>query len=326
MMNKTKKNKISYIYLLYDPTFVSKKVYVGKTTNPLRRWREHITNKDYNDTHKDRWIKKLLIRNALPELKVIYIVPKNKNWKRVEKKFISLLKWCGIKLANSTSGGAGVSNPIKCVRDKMSRAKKKYNNLKLHKIWYDMINSCYNTKAAHYSIYGAKGIGVCVRWRSSYYYFEKDMGDCPKNHYLTRINTSSNFEVSNVMWATAKERKKFNKQSYIWIFNNKEYTTPDLAKLFGFNIHTIWTRIQRKYDIEKIWQIPKIPQKWLYNGKEYSTSQLAKKLKISIDIVRKKIAQDYSIVNIWGREIKKIINIYNNFIVASQVSLKEEKI
>ena len=78
--------------------------YVGKTTDIKRRIRRHITERFLHDSHKDRWIKKLINNNETIDIIILDEVPKS-DWQYWEKFYISYYKYIGCELTNSTNGG-----------------------------------------------------------------------------------------------------------------------------------------------------------------------------------------------------------------------------
>jgi hypothetical protein len=53
--------------------------------------------------------------------------------------------------------------------------------------------------------YGGRGITVCLRWRR-FENFLADMGSCPDNLTLDRINNDGNYEPGNCRWTTWEEQ------------------------------------------------------------------------------------------------------------------------
>lgn len=88
-------------------------------------------------------------------------------------------------------------------------AKKEYN------IWAMMRQRCYNSNAQNYNTYGAKGVTVCEEWKSFKSFFA-DMGECPENHTLDRIDTFGNYEPSNCKWSNVEEQQN-NKRNTVRI-------------------------------------------------------------------------------------------------------------
>lgn len=92
-----------YIYGLVQKNNNTLK-YIGKTTDPKRRFRRHISERFLRDTHKDRWIIKTINDGNEIEIIIIDIVDQN-DWQYWEKFYISYYKFIGCKLTNSTIGG-----------------------------------------------------------------------------------------------------------------------------------------------------------------------------------------------------------------------------
>lgn len=91
------------IYILIDP--VTKEVkYVGKSNNPIERFKNHKNRSRDINTHKRNWINKLRKNNLYPEIEIIDIVPIN-NWRYWETFWIQYFTFLGSKLTNYTMNG-----------------------------------------------------------------------------------------------------------------------------------------------------------------------------------------------------------------------------
>jgi group I intron endonuclease len=78
--------------------------YIGKTTDIKRRIRRHINERFLHDSHKDRWIRKMINDNDELDIIIIDIVDQTE-WQYWEKFYISYYKFIGCKLTNGTNGG-----------------------------------------------------------------------------------------------------------------------------------------------------------------------------------------------------------------------------
>ena len=71
--------------------------------------------------------------------------------------------------------------------------------------WAHMRARCNCVTDPDYHNYGGRGITVCPRW-DNFWLFVEDMGPCPPNHTLDRINCNGNYEPSNCRWASHKSQ------------------------------------------------------------------------------------------------------------------------
>ncbi len=74
-----------------------------------------------------------------------------------------------------------------------------------------MLSRCTNRSSADWSRYGGRGISVCNRWRRFEYFFA-DMGACPDDLSLDRINNEGNYEPGNCRWTTF-DQQMLNRRS-----------------------------------------------------------------------------------------------------------------
>ena len=109
--------------------------------------------------------------------------------------------------------------------------------------WKAMKRRCFYQKDKHFKDYGARGITVCDRWMS-FENFIFDMGKCPDDHSLERINNDGNYEPSNCRWANSSEQAK-NKRNVVLIeFNSQLLPASKVAQLNGIKRSTYSMRIQ----------------------------------------------------------------------------------
>lgn len=97
--------KTTFIYTLSCPKS-GDIMYVGKSNDPKSRFYKHKQVK--GSTTKNNWISKLKSENLSPILTIIDEVL-IKDWKRMEKFYISKFRKLGCELTNSSSGGDGMS-------------------------------------------------------------------------------------------------------------------------------------------------------------------------------------------------------------------------
>ena len=97
---------------------------------------------------------------------------------------------------------AGIKHPCEICK----RTKYPHNTSHpLYGRWLSMRDRCYNQNSAAYKHYGARGIQVCDKWRiptlEGFNNFVADMGPCPNNLSIDRINVDGDYTPDNCRWA-----------------------------------------------------------------------------------------------------------------------------
>lgn len=83
----------------------------------------------------------------------------------------------------------------------------------LYAVWSQMKQRCNNPNRPKYYLYGGRGIKVCDEWINDFPQFLKDMGECPPNHTLNRIDNDGNYCKKNCEWQTYSEQNR-NRRKY----------------------------------------------------------------------------------------------------------------
>lgn len=103
---------IVYIYAIVDPR-TDEVRYVGKTTAPPRRFRDHIclARSGLAEYYSSRWMREILSDNKRPILKILQACAEE-NWQDRERYWIEFYKSKGCSLTNLTDGGQGGSGKM----------------------------------------------------------------------------------------------------------------------------------------------------------------------------------------------------------------------
>lgn len=121
---------------------------------------------------------------------------------------------------------------------------------KIYRSWRSMLGRCFNPNVKRYSIYGARGITVCERWKT-FINFYNDMGMPPSDkHSLDRIDNNGDYEPGNCRWATFYEQAN-NKNNNVFIdVNGKKMSVTEAERFLGFKNGTIKTRLYNGISME----------------------------------------------------------------------------
>jgi hypothetical protein len=97
-----------YIYTLEHPE-TGEIRYVGKTKNPIDRFRSHINSSNGKKSHKRSWIDKLKSEGLYPIMSALDEVDESE-WQYWERYWIHQFKCWGFNLLNHTAGGDGLTS------------------------------------------------------------------------------------------------------------------------------------------------------------------------------------------------------------------------
>lgn len=119
-----------------------------------------------------------------------------------------------------------------------------------YRIWGTMLTRCLNSGHPTFQFYGARGVGVCQRWRDSFASFYADMGPCPAGLTLERVDVTKGYEPGNCIWADLQTQQNNRTDTRRVEFEGELYTLANLARQCGVKAATLRRRVRLGYSIE----------------------------------------------------------------------------
>jgi hypothetical protein len=113
-----------------------------------------------------------------------------------------------------------------------------------YQAWSGAKKRCYDINTEKYPIYGGRGITVCDRWKNSFENFLADMGKCPDNYSIDRIDNDGNYEPNNCRWATKKEQVRNRTTTLRFSWNGKSMTLAEIAEENGIRYGALYKAVR----------------------------------------------------------------------------------
>jgi len=177
---------------------------------------------------------------------------------------------------------------------------------KEYKAWKMMKARCYAPSIKHGN-YKNNNIQVCERWLNSFENFLEDMGECPENFSLDRIDNSKNYSPENCRWANKKtqsnNRGKFN-ILYAYI-DGEVKTLKEWAEFLGIKYSTLYMRIKRNgLTFEKAIQHDPFNKLIEYKGEKRTLKEWCSKLNLPFQTIIDRKYQGWSVEDMFEKPIK----------------------
>lgn len=158
---------------------------------------------------------------------------------------------CGNKKAiplDSLLSGKGKS--CGCLRKEVTKNRVKTHgltNTRLHNVWANMKNRCYNNKNKSYVNYGGRGIKVCDEWLSfeNFYKWSLQNG-YDDNLTIDRIENNKKYEPSNCRWSDMETQANNTRKNVFVEIEGIRRTLAQHAKHYKINYYTLHYRYNEK--------------------------------------------------------------------------------
>ena len=157
------------------------------------------------------------------------------------------------KIVSSGNLTSGQVKSCGCLqREKSSRAATERNTThgksetRLYKIYYGMLERCYNSKHTFFKRYGGRGIRVCDDWYDS---FERFFDWAMTSGYadgltIDRIDNDGNYEPSNCRWVPRNEQQRNRSTSHKVKIGGLELSLVEWSELLNISYNTVLARLR----------------------------------------------------------------------------------
>lgn len=175
---------------------------------------------------------------------------------------------------------------------------------RIYNIWAMMRQRCENPHHTSYKHYGARGISVCKRWKTSFENFYADMGVPPKNFCLERIDNNGPYSPDNCRWESRREQLNNTRRNVYYEYEGERITAFELARRKGLLPGILSHRLKKGWSIEKALNEPVVEnarhrrcdREFLeYNGERLTAHQWSKKIGIDAGSIRSRLRRGWTI-------------------------------
>lgn len=98
---------------------------------------------------------------------------------------------------------------------------------------------------------------MCESWAKSFQAFLADVGECPPNHTIERINNNGNYEPGNVHWRPRSDQARNRRITRTLTFNGQTLSIAEWAEKTGLPFRTLKARIDKYgWDVDKALTTP----------------------------------------------------------------------
>lgn len=121
---------------------------------------------------------------------------------------------------------------------------------KEYKAWVSMKTRIQGKTKKDAKNYALRGITIDPRWEFSFETFLSDMGKCPEDHSIDRIDNDKGYSPENCRWATHREQNNNRRNSRKHFLAGKQIVLSEEAERRGINISAVRRRIFKGWSLE----------------------------------------------------------------------------
>lgn len=121
-----------------------------------------------------------------------------------------------------------------------------------YSIWVGIKDRCGNPHNKSYQNYGGRGISICAEWENSFEQFFCDMGPCPENFTIERINNELGYFKENCCWIPQSEQSKNRRNVSRVNFMGEMFLIREFAEILEQNESTVRKKLKKNISPHEI--------------------------------------------------------------------------
>lgn len=161
---------------------------------------------------------------------------------------------CGqVKVATGHGLASGDTTSCGCLQKELTANRSRTHGLSrtgTHNSWRAAKERCHNPNNAKYATYGAVGITMCDRWRTSFSAFLEDMGPRPEGCTIDRLDQTKGYEPGNCQWASIEEQALTRGTTRLYRWGGGWMATRQIAEREGIPFNTLRKLVRTSHTIQ----------------------------------------------------------------------------
>lgn len=145
----------------------------------------------------------------------------------------------------------GLTNSCGCLRRDATRDRSLRHGHKVgrvetrtYKAYSHAKARCFNPMDEKYPQYGGRGITMCREWVDDFSAFLADMGECPPDRTLDRVDVNGHYEPRNCRWATSRQQARTRTDNVLVEHEGRNVVLKDFAAIMGVNYKSLHARVK----------------------------------------------------------------------------------
>lgn len=193
---------------------------------------------------------------------------------------------CGeLRLVHVSSLRSGNTQSCGCYH-KDRATKHGHHGTRTYRIWAGMVQR--GTGKKNNGNYKGRGIVVCDRWLS-FDNFLHDMGECPENLTLERLDNDKGYTPENCAWRTFKQQQRNKRTNRHIQFDGVTMCLSEACEKYNIQFKTLQGRLDAGWSIDKALLTPTDIERIVIDGKLLSLSEISTKFHIPHNVIRYRV-------------------------------------